>query len=101
MPQGPIAVVPSNLSKTKLNITTKSVVKAGAGQVLKVSFVAATTAAPGVYDAATTAAGVLATALWVGPTTTAVGTVVELNMNYANGLVIDPGTGGVVTVSYL
>lgn len=85
---------------THLDITTKTVIKTGPGRVAKVSFVTASTAAPGVYDAATTAAGVVAVALWVGPTETAVGTVVALDMPFANGLVVDPGTGGTVTVSF-
>jgi hypothetical protein len=101
MPQGPLAVAPVSNAKTQLNISAKTVIKTGPGRVLKISFVSASTAAPGVYDAATTAAGVQATALWVGAATTAVGTVVALDMAYTNGLVVDPGTGGVVAVEYI
>ena len=101
MPQGAIAVQAVNNTVTKLNVTTKTLIKVGSGRVAKISFIVASTASPAVYDAATTAGGVAASALWVGPTATAIGTVVSLDMAYTNGLVVDPGTTGVVSVSFV
>jgi hypothetical protein len=102
MPQGPIAVQAVNSTTTKLNVTTKTLIKVGSGRVAKISFVVASTAGtPAVYDAATTAAGVTATALWAGAAVTTIGTVVSLDMAYTNGLVVDPGTTGVVSVSFI
>jgi hypothetical protein len=103
MPQGPIAVQVISNAKTKLNITTKTVIKTGAGRALKLSVITvATGGAVGVYDAATTAGGVTATALFqVGATPWVPAGVVSLDMAYTNGLVVDPGTGGVVAVEYI
>ncbi|CDY79477.1 hypothetical protein BGLT_02258 [Caballeronia glathei] len=102
MPQGPIAVNPISNTQTKLNVTAKTVINVGPGRVAKIVFVVASTAGtPGVYDAATTAAGVAATALWAGAAVTTIGTVVPLDMAYTNGLVVDPGTTGVVSVSFI
>lgn len=86
-------------SATRLNVTTKTVIKTGSGRVSKISFVTATAAACGVYDAATTGAGVTATALWQAAAG-AQGLVVPLDAPFTNGLVVDPGTSGVVAVFF-
>ena len=103
MPQGPITVNPVSSAKTQLNITAKTLIKTGSGRAYKLSVITAATAGSvGVYDAATTAAGVTATALYqVSASWPASGTAVSLDMAYSNGLVVDPGTGGVVAVEYL
>jgi hypothetical protein len=86
-------------SVTQLNVTTKSVIKVGPGRVVKVTWVVATAAACGIYDAATTAAGVQATALWAAASTTA-GQIVPLDAPVTNGIVVDPGASGVVSVIF-
>lgn len=104
MPQGAIAVNPISNARTKLNITSKTVVDPTPGRLMKISVLkVATGGAVGAYDAATTAAGVTATALYEVSATpwVPVGTVIDLNMAYTNGLVVDPGTAGIVTVSFI
>lgn len=103
MPQGPIAVQTVSSAKTRLNVTTKTLIKVGSGRAVKIAVITvATGGAVGVYDAATTAAGVTATALFqVGATPWVPAGVVSLDMAYTNGLVVDPGTGGVVAVEYI
>lgn len=85
-----------------LNVTASTVIKATPGTVFRVVVKTAATAGTfGVYDAATTGAAaasnaiVLETASWP-----AVGTVFELVWPCAAGIVVNPGTGGTVAVSY-
>lgn len=87
---------------TSLNVTAKTVIKTGAGRIAKISVITAPTAGVvAAYDAATTAAGVTATALYSVPFGSASTVVpVNLDMAFSSGLVVDPGTGGVVVVSY-
>lgn len=89
-------------SLNKLNVTASTVIKASAGRVCKVTVVAAATAGTfGVYDVATTGAAATANALlqytaaWP-----AVGTVIALDFPCASGIVVNPGTGGQVAVSF-
>jgi len=89
-------------SANKLNVTASTVVKASAGRVCKVTVVAVATAGTfGVYDAATTGSAATAnaivqyTAAWP-----AVGTVIPLDFPCATGIVVNPGTGGQVAVSF-
>ncbi|WP_430229704.1 hypothetical protein [Paraburkholderia tropica] len=123
MPQGPLAAATSvnpsgkfvlnqtdasgNLltgagSANKLNITAINAVKATPGRICKVTVIAAATAGNfAVYDVATTGAAATAnaiikyTASWP-----AVGTVFNLDFPCAAGIVVDPGTGGQVAVSF-
>ncbi|WP_244438769.1 hypothetical protein [Paraburkholderia dilworthii] len=91
-----------NGSTNKLNITAITAVKASAGRVCKVTVVAVATAGNfAVYDVATTGAAATAnaiikyTASWP-----AVGTVIPLDFPCLAGIVVDPGTGGQVAVSF-
>jgi hypothetical protein len=91
-----------NGSLNKLNVTAITAVKASAGRVCKVTVVAAATAGNfAVYDVATTGAAATAnailkyTAAWP-----AVGTVISLDFPCTAGIVVDPGTGGQVAVSF-
>lgn len=91
-----------NGSLNKLNVTTATVIKATAGRVCKVTVVAVATAGTfGVYDIATTGAAATANAI-VQYTTgyPAVGTVIPLDFPCLAGIVVNPGTGGQVSVSF-
>lgn len=92
-----------NGSMNKLNITTATVIKASAGRICKVSVITAATAGTfGIYDAATT--GSAATTNAVYPVSTAswpaAGTFLSLDFPCLTGIVVNPGTGGVVAVSF-
>jgi hypothetical protein len=91
-----------NGSQNKLNVTASSVVKVGAGRVCKVTIVAVATAGTfGVYDAATTGAAATANAiLQYASGYPAVGTVINIDFPCIAGIVVNPGTGGQVAVSF-
>ncbi|WP_230676356.1 hypothetical protein [Burkholderia gladioli] len=89
-------------STNKLNVSTITAVKAAPGRVCKVTVITAATAGNfAVYDVATTGAAATAnaiikyTASWP-----AVGTVISLDFPCLAGIVVDPGTSGVVAVSF-
>jgi hypothetical protein len=91
-----------NGSNNKLNVNTITAVKASAGRVCKVTVITAATAGNfAVYDVATTGAAATAnaivkyTASWP-----AVGSVITLDFPCLAGIVVDPGTSGVVAVSF-
>ena len=84
-------------SRVAFNITEPTQIKTGAGVVYRVYVNTAGTVAGGVYDMAeggTAGADNLIKAI---PITAG---VVEIIAPYYSGLYIDPGTGGVVSVSY-
>jgi len=89
-------------STNKLNISAITAVKGSAGRVCKVTVITAATAGNfAVYDVATTGAAATTnaiikyTASWP-----AVGTVINLDFPCLAGIVVDPGTSGVVAVSF-
>jgi hypothetical protein len=86
-------------SRSALNITTPTVIQAtGNGWVYGIEVITAPTAAGGVYDTATTAGATTATQMAQITTTD-----VHVNLEgkpFFNGLVVNPGTGGVVAVYY-
>jgi hypothetical protein len=89
-------------SANKLNVTASTVIKASAGRVCKVTVVAVATAGTfGVYDIATTGAAATTNAI-VQYTTgyPAVGTIIPLDFPCLTGIVVNPGTGGQVSVSF-
>lgn len=92
-----------NGSMNKLNVTAATVIKAAPGRICKVSVITAATAGTfGIYDAATT--GSAATTNAVYPVSTAswpaAGTFIALDFPCLTGIVVNPGTGGVVAVSF-
>lgn len=87
-------------SANRLNVTAITAVKASAGRVGKVVINAANSTAVKVYDCATTGAAAASNLIYAGPATGVVGTVVPLDFPCATGIVVDPGTGGVVAVSF-
>ena len=86
-------------ARSALNITTPTVIQAtGNGWVYGIEVITAPTAAGGVYDTATTAGATTATQMAQIATTD-----VHVNLEgkpFFNGLVVNPGTGGVVAVYY-
>jgi hypothetical protein len=86
-----------------LDVTAATVVKALPGRLVRITVLTAATAGTfGAYDTTTTGSAATAnaivqyTAAWP-----AVGTVITLEWPCANGIVVNPGTSGVVAVSYL
>lgn len=87
-------------SRSVLNITTTTVVKATPGVLYRVVVVTPPTAAGGIYDSATT------TGLGASNLIDSIGTglaasyVFDLVWPCEVGITINPGTGGVISVSY-
>lgn len=80
-----------------LNITAPTLVKLGPGRLFKVSVVVAGSATGTVNDCATT--GAAAAANQFGTTPNAVGTT-PFNWPCLSGIVVVPGTGQTLAVSY-
>jgi hypothetical protein len=79
--------------------TTPVVVKASGGYLHSFVVTTTATAAMTFYDNASAASG---TALYVTSTTIAAGTVVVLNMPFANGLTVSQASGSAaVTIAYI
>ena len=77
------------------NLTTTTVVSANAGRLVNVSVIVAGSATGMIYNANN---GAVTTApLYVIPDTTG---VYEVNLPVTNGIVVIPGTGQTVTISY-
>lgn len=101
MPQNPLVPRPGG-SSSSLNITTNKVVKASPGTVMRVVVLqAATAGAFGVYDAATVGGISAANSIYqVSANWPAAGTVITLEFPCQSGIVVQPGTGGAVSVSF-
>ena len=87
-------------SRSALNVSTTTVIKASPGVVYKVLIVTPPTAAGGIYDSNVTTG--LGASNLIDPIGTglAVSYAFDLEWPCANGITINPGTGGVVSVSY-
>lgn len=83
--------------KSVLNITAATVIKAVAGRICNVSVVVAGSAPGSINDAATTGAVAAANEVVVVPNTVG---VYAIDMPTANGIVVVPGTGQTLAVSY-
>lgn len=98
MPQGPFQVVSlGNANKRTLNITANTVVKASAGFVATVSVVVAGSGAGSLHDSLTVAAAAAANEIAVLPTTAGVYTI---NFPATSGIVVKPGTGQTIAISF-
>ena len=85
--------------QTTLNVTAKTLIKAGPGYVEAVIVNTTNSAAGGVYDSATT--GGTAAANQIAPIANAVAVgQIKVQAYFKNGLVVDPGTGGKVVVTF-
>lgn len=76
-------------------ITSATLVKAGQGRIARVSVVVAGSSAGAVYDAS--AATATTDKLVTLPTTVG---VTEINLPVNNGIVVAPGTGQTIAISY-
>jgi len=93
------ALLTAQGQKTFLNITTKTLVKAVAGRIAKINVVVAGGTNTGsVWDSATTGGTAAANLVAIIPDTA--GSYV-IDFPCANGIVVDPGTGNTVSISYL
>lgn len=82
-------------AKLYSDITQATVVMSGQGRIARVSVVVAGSAAGAIYDASAT--GTTANRLWTIPNTVG---VTEINLPVNNGIVVAPGTGQTVAISY-
>lgn len=102
MPQGPIAVSNANLvtqgAKNSLNITAARVVKAGPGTLLAVTVIVAGSAAGTINDLAANSGVAAANQVYTIPN--AAGTY-QIGFPCLTGIVVTPGTGQTLAVSYI
>jgi hypothetical protein len=92
-----------NGSLNKLNVTVATVVKATAGRICTVNVLTAATAGTfGIYDTNTTGSAAIANAVYPQFTAgwPAAGTVIKVDFPCLTGIVVNPGTTGVVSLSF-
>lgn len=97
----PVYVVPgpaAGVGGTALNITTATIVKAAPGTVLNATVVVAGSGAGTINDCLTT--GAAAAANQIASLPAAVGSV-QLNFPCLVGIVVVPGTGQTISLSYI
>lgn len=98
MPQGPFQTVSLGAAnKSLLNVTANTVIKASAGYVVTLIVLDAGSANGGLFDAATVGAAVAGTEIFAIPQVAGSYTI---NFPASNGIVIKPGTGQTIAVSY-
>lgn len=97
MPQYPLAPVPGGTATT-LDVTAATIIKNSPGRLFTISVVVAGSAAGAVYDSASTSGNTAANQIGVIPNTA--GPVSFNAMPTATGIVVAPGTGQTVTVSW-
>jgi len=91
------AVVVGKGTNTAKNITAATVIKAVAGRVCVVSVIQAGSGAGGIYDLNTTSGSGVANAICVVPDTQG---VFSVDMPCSTGILVVPGTGQTLAVSY-
>ncbi|WP_342704274.1 hypothetical protein OHZ10_08135 [Burkholderia arboris] len=101
MPQNPIVPRPGG-ALSALDVSAATVVKNSPGTLVRITVLAVATGGTfGAYDATTTGAAATANAIvQYASGYPAVGSVITLEWPCANGIVINPGTGGAVSVAY-
>jgi len=92
------AVLTAQGQKTFFNITAATLVKAGAGRVAKVSVVVAGSGAGSINDAATIGTAAAANEIAVIPATVG---IINIDFPVSNGIVLTPGTGQTLAISYI
>ncbi len=85
-------------AKTALNLTAATQVKTGQGSAFQVFVNTAPSAAGGIYDAASSTEAVAANLICAIPL--AAGVISLAGTQFFNGLYVNPGTGGVVSLGY-
>jgi hypothetical protein len=91
------AVSVGNGTRAFFNITANTLVKAAPGRVASISVIVAGSSAGSVHDAATIAGGTSANGIAVIPTTVG---VYSIDFPCANGIVLKPGTGQTLAISF-
>jgi hypothetical protein len=86
-----------NPTVTSTTVTSSTLILAGSGRLISFSVVVAGSANGIIYNAGTPSGGTAANALVATPTTVG---VYAANMVFTNGLVIAPGTGQSINVTY-
>lgn len=82
-------------SKFYSDITAATLIQSGQGRVARVSVIVAGSSVGAIYDASSDTA--TTNQLWVIPNTVG---VTEVNLPVNNGIVVAPGTGQTVAISY-
>lgn len=85
-------------TKTFFNITAATAVKSTSGRVAKVSVLVAGSSTGSVNDSATTGGASVANQLAVIPDVVG---IYNIDMPVSNGIVVTPGTGMTIAVSYI
>lgn len=90
-----------NGSLNKLNVTAATVIKATAGRICKITVNTVTSTSLVVSDVATTGAVAAANlVLSVAAAQLTAGQIINLDFPCTTGIVVNPGTAGVVSVSF-
>ena len=98
MPQGPFQTVSLGAAnKSALNITDDTIVKASAGFVVTLVVLDAGSANGGLYDTAVIADAAAENEIFAIPQVAGVYTI---NFPASSGIVIKPGTGQTIAISY-
>jgi len=92
------ALITATGTKTALNMTTNTLVKAVKGRVANLSVLVAGSGAGTIHDSATIVGAATANEVAVIPATAG---VFIIDMPVSNGIVVKPGTGQTVVISYL
>lgn len=80
-----------------LGSSAPTLVTIGAGRLVNVYVIVAGSAAGTIHDAASVAAATAGNTLIDTPTTTG---IYQVNIPYSSGLIIQPGTGQVINITY-
>lgn len=91
---------PSTGTTVAVNITVATVIKTGPGIVAKVMVIVTSSGLGSVNDCATTGAVAVTNQLAAIINPAPAGTVIELQLPFSLGLVVTPGTGSTLSVSY-
>jgi hypothetical protein len=86
-----------NPTTTSSTVTSSTFIIAGKGRLISFSVVVSGTASGLIYNAGTPTGGAAANALVATPTTIG---VYNVNMIFTDGLVVTPGTGQSINVTY-
>jgi hypothetical protein len=84
-------------TNTSATVTASTLIVSGPGRLVNVAVVVAGSAVGTVYNAASTSAAAAANALVSAPNTAG---VVQVGSVFSNGLVVTPGTGQSLNVTY-
>ena len=98
MPQGPFQTVSlGNANSSALDLTAATVVKSSHGFVATVSVIATSSTAGAIYDSASTSGDSAVNQIAVIPATVG---IYIINFPAKNGIVVAPGAGQTVAISY-